>query len=58
VFFWNGHREKVAKVHPDKFLVVAAYSVYAAPGRTEAAPELGVRFAPLSYHDDDYRKES
>lgn len=59
VFFWNAIAEKVAKVHPDKFLVVDAYSAYAAPPvERKLHPNLVVRFAPLSYHDEDYRKES
>jgi hypothetical protein len=59
VFFWNAIAEKVAKVHPDKFLVVDAYSAYAAPPvERKLHPNLVVRFSPLSYHDEDYRKES
>jgi len=51
--------EQVAKVHPDKFLVVDAYSVYAAPPvERKLHPNLVVRFAPLGYHADDYRQES
>jgi hypothetical protein len=57
--FWNAIAEKVAKEYPEKFLVVDAYSVYAAPpvGR-KLHPNLVVRFAPLGYHSDAYRKES
>jgi hypothetical protein len=59
VFFWNAIAEKVAKVHPDKFLVVDAYSAYAAPPvERKLHPNLVVRFSPLSYHDEDYRKEN
>ena len=59
VYFWNGIAEKVAKVHPDRFLVVDAYSVYAAPPvERKLHPNLVVRFAPLSYHAEDYRQES
>jgi hypothetical protein len=59
VFFWNAIAEKVAKVHPDKLLVVDAYSVYAAPPvERKLHPNLVVRFASLSYNDEDYRKES
>jgi hypothetical protein len=59
VYFWNGIAERVAKVHPNKFLVVDAYSVYAAPPvERKLHPNLVVRFAPLSYHSDDYRRES
>lgn len=59
VFFWNAIAEQVAKVHPDKLLVVDAYSVYAAPPIERMLhPNLVVRFAPLAYHDEDYRRES
>ena len=59
VYFWNAIAEKVAKVHPDKFLVVDAYSVYAAPPvERKLHPNLVVRFAPLGYHAEDYRQES
>jgi hypothetical protein len=59
VSFWNAVAERVAKVHPDKFLVVDAYSVYAAPPvERKLHPNLVVRFAPLGYHDEDYRQES
>jgi Domain of unknown function (DUF4838) len=59
VYFWNAIAEQVAKVHPDKLLVVDAYSVYAAPPvERKLHPNLVVRFASLSYHDDDYRQES
>jgi hypothetical protein len=57
--FWNGIAEKVAKEYPDKFLVVDAYSAYAAPPvERRLHPNLVVRFAPLGYHSDAYRKES
>lgn len=59
VYFWNAIAEKVTKVHPDRFLVVDAYSVYAAPPvERKLHPNLVVRFAPLAYHADDYRQES
>ena len=59
VYFWNAIAEQVAKVHPDKLLVVDAYSVYAAPPvERKLHPNLVVRFAPLGYHDEDYRQES
>lgn len=59
VYFWNGIAEQVAKAHPDKYLVVDAYSVYAAPPvERKLHPNLVVRFAPLSYHAEDYRQES
>lgn len=59
VFFWNAIAERVAKTHPDKFLVVDAYSVYAAPPvERKLHPNLVVRFAPLDYHAEDYRQES
>ena len=59
VFFWNAIAEKVAKAHPDRFLVVDAYSVYAAPPvERKLHPNLVVRFAPLAYHDEAYRQES
>jgi len=59
VYFWNGIAERVAKVHPDRYLVVDAYSVYAAPPvERKLHPNLVVRFAPLSYHAEDYRQES
>jgi hypothetical protein len=57
-YFWNAVAEQVAKVHPDKLLVVDAYSAYAAPPvERKLHPNLVVRFAPLGYHDDDYRQE-
>lgn len=59
VSFWNAVAERVAKVHPDRFLVVDAYSVYAAPPvERKLHPNLVVRFAPLAYGDEDYRQES
>jgi hypothetical protein len=59
VYFWNAVAERVAKVHPDKLLVVDAYSVYAAPPvERKLHPNLVVRFASLGYYDDDYRQES
>lgn len=59
VYFWNAIAEKVAKAHPGKFLVVDAYSVYAAPPvERKLHPNLVVRFAPLAYHAEDYRQES
>ena len=51
--------ERVAKAHPDRLLVVDAYSVYAAPPvERKLHPNLVVRFAPLAYHAEDYRQES
>jgi hypothetical protein len=59
VYFWNAIAEQVARVHPDRFLVVDAYSVYAAPPvERKLHPNLVVRFAPLAYHDEDYRQQS
>jgi hypothetical protein len=59
VYFWNAIAEQVAKVHPNKLLVVDAYSVYAAPPvERKLHPNLVVRFASLGYHDEDYRQES
>lgn len=59
VYFWNGIAEQVAKVHPDKLLVVDAYSAYAAPPvERKLHPNLVVRFAPLGYGEEDYRQES
>jgi hypothetical protein len=59
VYFWNAIAEQVAKAHPDKLLVVDAYSVYAAPPvERKLHPNLVVRFAPLGYQSDDYRQES
>jgi hypothetical protein len=59
VSFWNAIAERVAKVHPDKFLVVDAYSAYAAPPvERKLHPNLVVRFSPLGYHAEDYRQES
>jgi Domain of unknown function (DUF4838) len=59
VSFWNAVAEQVAKAHPDKLLVVDAYSVYAAPPvERKLHPNLVVRFASLGYHDEDYRQES
>jgi hypothetical protein len=59
VSFWNAIAEKVAKVHPKKYLVVDAYSVYAAPPvERKLHPNLVVRFASLAYGDEDYRQES
>lgn len=59
VYFWNAIAEKVAKVHPDRLLVVDAYSVYAAPPvERKLHPNLVVRFASLGYNAEDYRRES
>jgi hypothetical protein len=59
VYFWNAIAERVARVHPDKLLVVDAYSVYAAPPvERKLHPNLVVRFAPLAYYAEDYRQES
>lgn len=59
VYFWNAIAEQVAKVHPDRYLVVDSYSAYAAPPvERKLHPNLVVRFAPLGYHDDEYRQES
>ncbi len=59
VSFWNAIAEKVAKVHPDRYLVIDAYSVYAAPPvERKLHPNLVVRFAPLAYGDEDYRQKS
>jgi len=59
VYFWNAIAEQVTKVHPNKLLVVDAYSVYAAPPvERKLHPNLVVRFAPLGYHAEDYRQES
>lgn len=59
VWFWNAVAERVAKAHPDKLLVVDAYSVYAPPPAERTLhPNLVVRFAPLGYHSDAYRQES
>lgn len=59
VYFWNAIAEQVTKVHPDKLLVVDAYSVYAAPPvERKLHPNLVVRFASLGYGDEEYRQES
>jgi hypothetical protein len=59
VAFWNAIAERVARAHPDRLLVVDAYSVYAAPPvERKLHPNLVVRFAPLAYHAEDYRQES
>ncbi len=59
VYFWNAIAEQVSKVHPDKLLVVDAYSAYAAPPvERKLHPNLVVRFAPLGYHSEEYRQES
>jgi hypothetical protein len=59
VYFWSAIAEQVAKVHPDKLLVVDAYSAYAAPPvERKLHPNLVVRFAPLGYYDEAYRQES
>jgi hypothetical protein len=59
VYFWNAVAARVARVHPDKLLVVDAYSVYAAPPvERKLHPNLVVRFAPLAYHAEDYRQQS
>jgi hypothetical protein len=58
VAFWNAIAERVAKVFPNKYLVVDAYSTYAAPPvERKLHPNLVVRFAPLGYHSEDYRQE-
>jgi hypothetical protein len=59
VYFWNAIAERVARVHPNRFLVVDAYSVYAAPPvERKLQPNLVVRFASLGYQAEDYRQES
>jgi hypothetical protein len=59
VYFWNAIAEQVGKVHPDKLLVVDAYSVYAAPPvERKLHPNLVVRFASLGYNSDEYRQET
>jgi hypothetical protein len=59
VYFWNAIAKQVAKKHPNKLLVVDAYSVYAAPPvERKLHPNLVVRFAPLGYHTEEYRQES
>jgi hypothetical protein len=59
VYFWNAIAEQVVKVHPNKLLVVDAYSVYAGPPvERKLHPNLVVRFASLGYADEDYRQES
>jgi hypothetical protein len=59
VYFWNAIAEQVAKVHPDKLLVVDAYSAYSAPPvERKLHPNLVVRFAPLGYYSEEYRQES
>jgi hypothetical protein len=59
VTFWNAIAEEVVKKHPDKFLVVDSYSVYSAPPvERKLHPNLVVRFAPLGYQSEEYRKES
>jgi Domain of unknown function (DUF4838) len=59
VYFWNAIAEQVGKVHPNKLLIVDAYSVYAAPPvQRKLHPNLVVRFASLGYQSDDYRQES
>jgi hypothetical protein len=58
-YFWNAIAEEVARAHPDRLLVVDAYSVYAAPPvDRKLHPNLVVRFAPLGYHAEDYRQQS
>jgi hypothetical protein len=58
VFFWNAIAEQVVKVHPNKFLVVDAYSAYDAPPvERKLHPNLVVRFSPMSYHAEEYRQE-
>jgi hypothetical protein len=58
VFFWNAIAEQVTKTHPDRFLVVDAYSAYAAPPvERKLHPNLVVRFAPIGYHTEEYRQE-
>ncbi len=59
VYFWNAIAEQVVKAHPDKLLVIDAYSVYAAPPvERKLHPNLVVRFASLGYAAEDYRQES
>jgi hypothetical protein len=59
VYFWNAIAEEVVKVHPNRYLVVDAYSVYSSPPvERKLHPNLVVRFAPLGYFADDYRQES
>lgn len=57
VYFWNAIAEKVAAVHPGKFLVVDAYSAYSTPPvARELHPNLIVRFVPMSYLDEARRR--
>jgi hypothetical protein len=59
VYFWNAIAEQVAKVHPDRLLVVDAYSVYAAPPvQRRLHPSLVVRFAALSYDSEKERQQT
>lgn len=59
IAFWNGIAERVVKVHPDRFLVVDAYSAYAAPPLArEMHPNLVVRFASLGYSSEPRRQEA
>jgi hypothetical protein len=58
-YFWNAIAEQVTKKHPEKLLVVDAYSVYAAPPmERKLHPNIVVRFAPLGYGTEEYRQES
>jgi hypothetical protein len=58
VYFWNAIAEQVVKVHPDKYLVVDAYSAYAAaPVERKLHPNLVVRFNPMSYALEEERQE-
>jgi hypothetical protein len=58
VYFWNAIAEQVVKVHPNKLMVVDAYSAYDAPPvERKLHPNLVVRFSLMGYHDEDYRQQ-
>lgn len=59
VWFWNAIAQRVCKVHPDKLLSVYAYSIYSAPPvERKLHPNLVVKFVPMTYLDDNARKQS
>lgn len=59
VFFWNAIAEKVAEVHPKKFLVVDVYSVYSAPPlKRKLHPNLVLRYEAIGgYVDAEARRQ-
>lgn len=59
VYFWNAIAEQVAKVHPDKFLVVDVYSVYSSPPlKRKLHPNLVLRYEAVGGYIDSAARKS